>query len=96
MDYIANSIQFVIAFFMGVTAFLSYLSIRQNTVANLNKVFSEIVKEEMQLKRVTFEYNERIGKAKGFRKVQLKEELDILVFNYYDYLAILYLKVNLK
>ena len=87
---IADLIQLLIAIIMGFTAFLSYFAFRQNSSANLLSVFNEVVKEEIRLRSMLFEYRRKISSAKEYLKVDLIKEADQLMFNYYDYVAILF------
>ncbi len=94
---ITNSIQLAIAIIMGLTAIITliyailfYLSLKKNTDSNLTNSFSNLVKEDMKIRNLIYSYRDKIDNAKGERKIELIEEGDLLLFTFYDYVAILY------
>lgn len=88
---IADFIQIFIAIVMLLQAGFFYLSMKRNTSATLTNTFTNLTKEDQNLRTITYSYKDRIDKTKSSdRKQELIEESDVLLFTFYDYIALLY------
>tara|TARA_Y100000310_G_scaffold298381_1_gene332280 strand:+ start:4754 stop:5212 length:459 start_codon:yes stop_codon:yes gene_type:complete len=73
-----------------ISVSLIYKTIKSNEKSNKRIIFNELVKQERELRIKLNEYRKEIHKKRAESKdfIEIAQEYDTLLFNYYEYLAI--------